>query len=339
MPRVWVLPIEPFEERYTDDWFRWWPAELTAAGLDVRTVNGNLFQTAERQGGEFLDPTATWIWKGQQVAELARLWQAGEIQAGDVVLTLDIWGPATTAACYMRDTTDRDVRVVGFYHAGASDPADFLARMGMRGWALDIERGWFKGVDLVLCGSEFSRAMACRNLGLLPPGKFRVTPVGLPIHRAEIARYAQPWSERERLVVFPHRLAPEKNPEVFAGLRAAYEARYPNEHAEFVRARDLSLSKDGYYALLGSARCVVSHASQETFGIAMQEGIALGAWGVAPNALAYPEVLRAGGWCYDTLDTAVELVHDALHHEHAATWDGWHEQAIPRAAAAIRSLL
>lgn len=333
---VWLLPIEPFAERYTAQWARWWPAELTAAGLRVRLVLGNLADVAERSGGEFLDPCVTWAWKGEQVASLARLWRSDEIRSGDVVVSLDLWGPATTAACYLRDTTARDVKVVAFYHAGASDPDDFLARTRCATWAPDIERGWVKGCDAVLCGSGYSRRLLNR---LEPYAAQNVHVVGLPIHADELQQHSTPWLSRSPLVVFPHRLAPEKDPAAFEAIREAHTARYPNERALWVRTRDVCSTKDDYYNLLGSARCVVSTARQETFGIAMQEGIALGAWAVAPHRLAYPETLRGGGWTYSNVEEAADMVHLALVATTPAPWDRWHECAIERAASVISNLV
>lgn len=335
---VWLLPIEPFAERYTADWERWWPQGLRAEGLHVQEVRGTS-GARERTGGEFLDPCATWEWKGSQVVNLARLWQHGYVQDGDVVLNLDLWGPGTTAALYMRHTTGRRVRVAGFYHAGASDPHDFLARTGCGRWALDVERGWCKGVDLLLCGSAFSEAMLRTSLGLRGDTSVRVAPVGCPVFQQPLLRYATPWHQRERLVVFPHRLAPEKQPEEFALLQDVHAARYPcAPPITWVRSRDFYTDKESYYRLLGRARCVVSTATQETFGIAMQEGIALGAWAVAPNRLSYPETLRHGGSTYATLVGAAEQVERALAAASPALWDGWHEQAVSRAATAIKEL-
>jgi len=116
--KIWLLPIEPFDHRYTWDWYNWWPAELIASGYEVGMVEGNQ-PVGEMTAGEFLDPINTWIWKGEQVANLAKNFRKG-IKKGDIILTLDGWGPATTAACYMRDTTDLDVKVVAFFHAGSS---------------------------------------------------------------------------------------------------------------------------------------------------------------------------------------------------------------------------
>lgn len=329
--RVWLLPIEPFEERYTADWLRWWPEDLRSCGMDVEVVLGT-DGAGERSAGEWLDPTATWQWKGTQLAALASRWH--EVRDGDVVLCLDAWGPATTAALYMRATTGKRVKVVGFMHAGCFDPHDYLPRVGMAPWALHVERGWAHGLDLVLCGSEHAADLLRRHLW---PG-VRCAVVGVPVKAGEIAQHRVPWSARASLVLFPHRLAPEKGLEDWNALVAQYEQVWGKDAATFVRTRDVYTDKAGLYDWLGRAKVVVSCARQETFGIVMQEGVALGAHPLAPARLSYPEVMRGEGGLYHSITEAVQWLHSLLHRPDPATWDGHHELAVHRAAAAIYAL-
>lgn len=327
--KVWLLPIEPFEERYTSDWHRWWPTELRECGLQVEVVDGHS-DAGERTAGEWLDPVATWRWKGEQVARLAERWS--EVKDGDVVLSLDGWGPATTAALYMRATTGKKVKVVIYLHAGAFDPHDYLSRVGCADWALHVERGWVHGADLILVGSEHAADLIRRHLW----AGARVAVVGVPIHRSELEAHAVPWNERRRLVVFPHRIAPEKGIDEWTELQAAYrKARPADTMVEFVRSRDVYTDKASLYDLLGKARVVVSFAKQETFGIVMQEGVALGAHPLVPRRLSYPEVMRGAGRLFDSIPEAVSQLRFLLDATAPATWDCYHEQAVQRAAHAI----
>jgi hypothetical protein len=233
---VHVLPIEPFEERYTAQWAEWWPADLRAAGLEVNVINGTR-GARERDGGEFLDPFATWEWKGTQVASLAAHFANGKVCDGDTILSLDGWGPATTAAAYMRDASGARVNLVLYMHAGSYDPWDFLARRGMARWAGDIERGWFEAADLLLVGSDFHRDLLARERGVRAD---RVAVVGVPVKPAAFGVAPVPWPERPAVVVFPHRIAPEKAPWEFDAIRDRFEARYPDAapQVEWVKTRD-----------------------------------------------------------------------------------------------------
>ncbi len=341
--KVHVLPIEPFEERYTSQWAEWWPADLRAAGLEVNVINGTR-GARERDGGEFLDPCATWEWKGTQVASLAEHFANGKVCDGDVILSLDGWGPATTAAAYMRDTLRRDVRIVLFMHAGSYDPWDFLARCGTEQWAGPIERGWFNAADLLLVGSDFHARLLTQKRGARPE---KIAVVGVPIKPASFGVDPVPWDDKASVVVFPHREAPEKAPWEFDVIRERFDARYPDYAGQvwWVRTRDPAwagtrwdgyTSKAHYYRLLSRASVVVSTARQETFGIAMQEGIALGAWAVAPNRLSYPEVINEdNGYLFSDLEGAAYSVRCALDAERGPKWTGYHERAIGRAAREI----
>lgn len=332
--RVWLLPIEPFGERYTADWIRWWPADLQSAGLDVQplVLGGSPDEWQERRAGEWLDPTATWQWKGAQVAALASVWN--EIRDGDVILSLDAWGPATTAALYMRATTGKRVKVAGFWHAGCWDPHDYLSRVGMAPWGLDVERGWARGCDLLLVGSEWAANLVRSHLCASP----RIAVVGCPVKAGELTSYAKPWEQRDRLVLFPHRLAPEKGLREWQLIESQYRSSYPDENVQFMRTRDHYTDKRSLYEMLGRARVVVSCAKQETFGIVMQEGVALGAHPLSPRRLSYPEVQRGQGALYESISEAVDQLHQLVNMDHQAGWDGWHEDAIFRAADALRSL-
>jgi hypothetical protein len=333
--RVWLLPIEPFEDRYTEQWSRWWPTGLIAAGCKVDIVNGATTVAPARSSEDFLDPVETWRWKGEQVARLSRVWHL--IEDGDWILTLDGWGPATEAAAYMRDATGKQVKLAAYFHAGSYDPNDFLARSGMRRWAMDVERGWMRACDLVLVGSQYHASMLRDELGLWPGEPPAVVVVGVPIKAAELREKKRPmqWEERPPLVVFPHRLVPEKRPEDFDLLRKVFAERHPKLKPIWVRTRDVCKTKDSYYEYLSRARCVFSSAVQETFGIAMQEGIVFGAWAVAPDRCSYSEVLRNGGDLYRTMEEAADLVALALSRTTPAPWDGHHERAVERTAQAL----
>ena len=237
---IHLLPIEPFEERYTEQWYRWWPIELRQAGLDVNVIDGQ--HVGERVGGEFLDPTATWIWKGSQVSNLAKCW--GDIKDGDWILNLDGWGSASTAAAYMKHTTGKDVKIALFMHAGSYDPHDFLARTGCRKWALNVERGWMESANLILLGSHFHERMIKDNLGM---SSIRTSVCGVPVHREDILQISTPvvWKERKQIVVFPHRLAPEKAPEEFDIICSIHKSMYPQSHSKtrWLRTRDLYTDK------------------------------------------------------------------------------------------------
>jgi hypothetical protein len=86
------------------------------------------------------------------------------------------------------------------------------------------------------------------------------------------------------LILFPHRIAPEKQVEIFRDLK---------EHLpqyEFVVCQDQQLTKNEYHNLLGEAKMVFSANLQETLGISWYEGAIVDAIPLVPDRLSYSEM-------------------------------------------------
>jgi hypothetical protein len=84
--------------------------------------------------------------------------------------------------------------------------------------------------------------------------------------------------------LFPHRIAPEKQVEIFRDLK---------EHLpqyEFVVCQDQQLTKNEYHNLLGEAKMVFSANLQETLGISCYEGAVVDAIPLVPDRLSYSEM-------------------------------------------------
>ena len=90
--------------------------------------------------------------------------------------------------------------------------------------------------------------------------------------------------EKRDLILFPHRIAPEKQVEIFRDLK---------EHLpqyEFVVCQDQQLTKNEYHNLLGEAKLVFSANLQETLGISWYEGALVDAIPMVPDRLSYSEM-------------------------------------------------
>jgi glycosyltransferase involved in cell wall biosynthesis len=90
--------------------------------------------------------------------------------------------------------------------------------------------------------------------------------------------------EKRDLILFPHRIAPEKQVEIFRDLK---------EHLpqyEFVICQEQQLTKREYHNLLGEAKLVFSANLQETLGISWYEGAVVDAIPMVPDRLSYSEM-------------------------------------------------
>ena len=97
--------------------------------------------------------------------------------------------------------------------------------------------------------------------------------------------------EKRNLILFPHRIAPEKQLDIFQDLK---------EHLpqyEFVVCQEQQLTKNEYHNLLGESKLVFSANLQETLGISWYEGAVVDAIPMVPDRLSYSE-MYAEAWKY-----------------------------------------
>jgi len=310
--RMWMLPIEPLELRYSGQWLDWWDTGLRDCGWVLRTVHREGLVGRGVETGQFLDAYNTNLYKSWQAMEMSRLLRDGAVQDDDWVFLHDGWNPTVTALAYMRSVGGVKFRMAAYLHAGTWDPFDHLSACGMGTWARGVEETWLQALDVVLLGTHFHADLICATFGQQYRDKMRV--VGMPLYRENLLSPSDPrlaWQNRPRRVVFPHRMAPEKQPDKWEALVKLYKELFPTDDAQFVTTADKVQSMRQFYAVLGSSRVAFSAALQETFGIAMQEAVMLGCYPVVPDRLAYRELFDTS--CrYATLEEAAHMVRAAL---------------------------
>jgi hypothetical protein len=96
--------------------------------------------------------------------------------------------------------------------------------------------------------------------------------------------YGYKNKNKRDLILFPHRIAPEKQLDIFKDL-AKHLPQY-----EFVVCQEQNLTKQEYHDLLGEAKMIFSANLQETLGISWYEGAAVGAIPLVPDRLSYTEM-------------------------------------------------
>jgi hypothetical protein len=112
----------------------------------------------------------------------------------------------------------------------------------------------------------------------------KVVRTGWPMEYMEGTLSAYKGMAKRDLILFPHRIAPEKQVEIFRDLK---------EHLpqyEFIVCQDQQLTKNEYHNLLGEAKLVFSANLQETLGISWYEGAIVNAIPMVPDRLSYSEM-------------------------------------------------
>lgn len=280
---IYLVGLETHEQRYTGEWAECLPEQIRHALPNERVcIIKGLANRQETTPGAFLNFAATNIFKSQQITEIAGLFERQLVEAGDCFLFTDAWHYGVTALRYMSDLLQIPVRIVALFHAGSHDPHDFLGRIPDVTWARHFERSLYETIDVNVFATQFHVDLFKQAHGMRADN--RILRAGWPMEYAPTMLAPYQNKPKRKLVLFPHRIAPEKQVEIFRDLATEFP------EYEFCVCQDQKLTKPEYHALLGEAVAVFSASLQETLGIGLWEGLICGAMPIAPNRLSYSEI-------------------------------------------------
>jgi glycosyltransferase involved in cell wall biosynthesis len=279
---IYLVSLEPLETRYTAQWKKWiWDA-FEKEGFQVTDIEGPTLDQY-RTGASFLNFYATNIWKSHQIAEIARLFNNGTVKEGDIFFHYDAWHYGVIAIHYMSSLAGPKVKQCGIWHAGSYDPNDLLGMAGLYDYYKGFELSLFNCLDKSFVATRYHRNLIASSFFLEPRiNDDTIVVTGLPYDFSQLAY--MPIIEKENIFIFPHRISPEKQPDIFLDLRH----RFPEY--EFIVCQDLNLSKDEYHSLLRRAKVMFSANLQETWGIGTFEALASGCLIIVPDRLSYQEM-------------------------------------------------
>ena len=294
---VFLVDLEAVETRYTGQWKTHVPKILMEAGHAVTIIQGPTDIPNATTPGAFLNFGGTNIYKARQVEEIARLFTSGKVVDGDHFLFTDAWHPGIINLKYMAELLGIKVKIHALWHAGSYDPQDFLGRLiGDADWVRYAEKSFFYAIDHNYFATEFHIDIFEKNLLGLDTGYSHVKPnhvvrSGWPMEYMK--DLLEPYKDlpKRDLILFPHRIAPEKQVKIFRDL-AETLPQY-----KWVVCQDQTLTKDQYHQLLGESKIVFSANLQETLGISCYEGTLVNAIPLVPDRLSYVE-MYADRWKY-----------------------------------------
>ena len=293
MSRVFLVDLEAVETRYTGQWKAHVPSLLRKAGHDVHVISGPTDIPTATTPGAFLNFGGTNIYKASQVEQLGRLFCNGSVHPGDHFIFTDAWHPGIINLKYMSELLGIPVVTHGLWHAGSYDPQDFLGRLvGDKPWVRNAEKSFFHAFDHNYFATDFHIDMFVHNLlsidyetaKLSYINKGKIVRSGWPMEYMTDTLLMYKNMPKRDLILFPHRIAPEKQVEIFRDLKEHLP------HYEFVVCQDQQLTKNEYHNLLGEAKMVFSANLQETLGISWYEGALVDAIPMVPDRLSYSEM-------------------------------------------------
>lgn len=286
---VYIVPIEPIDTRYTRQWYDFLPTQLENLGLDVITIEGDEVPPTPTPGA-FLDFAATNVFKSSQLVRIANLIREGKVKDGDYFLYTDAWNPTVIQLKYMSELLGIKIKIGGLWHAGSHDKNDFLGRIiGDAHWVRSAESSMFNCYTHNFYATKFHVEMLAYECfdytaDELLADNSTVKIVGWPMEYLKdiLAPYAN--VEKKNKIIFPHRIAPEKQLEIFKDLATAMP-----EYEWFV-AQEHNLTKDEYHKHLAESKIAFSANLQETLGISMYEAAVVGTAPIVPSRLSYNEM-------------------------------------------------
>jgi len=281
---IYIVDIEAVDTRYTKQWKEHLPQQLQrATNQQVTVISGGNTPQATTPGA-FLNFGGTNVYKSKQLEQIGEMFCAGTIKDGDYFLYTDAWNPTVIQLRYMAELLGVSIRIGGLWHAGSYDPQDFLGRLiGDKPWVRNAERSMYECFDDNFFATDFHIDLFEKSFReiMIEHEPIRV---GWPMEYLRNSLNMYKNMDKKDIILFPHRIAPEKQVEIFRDLRT-HLPQY-----EFVVCQEQSLSKNEYHNLLGEAKLVFSANLQETLGISWYEGALVDAIPMVPDRLSYTEM-------------------------------------------------
>jgi hypothetical protein len=306
MANIFLIDLESVETRYTGQWKSHVPNLLRKAGHNVRVISGPGDIPPATTPGAFLNFGGTNIYKASQGEQLGRLFCSGAVSPGDHFVFTDAWHPGIINLKYMSELLNIPVVTHGLWHAGSYDPQDFLGRLvGNKPWVRHAEQSFFYAFDHNYFATKFHIELFHRELlnggfqtenpwyeeelnEILAGEYTKIIRTGWPMEYMDSTLTVYKNMPKRDLILFPHRIAPEKQVEIFRDLKEQLP------QYEFVVCQDQQLTKNEYHNLLGESKIVFSANLQETLGISCYEGAVVDAIPMVPDRLSYTEMYYEG---------------------------------------------
>ena len=283
---IHIVDIEAVDTRYTKQWKEHLPKQLRrATNEEVIVISGGDTPQSTTPGA-FLNFGGTNVYKSKQLEQIGEMFCNGTVKDGDYFLYTDAWNPTVIQLRYMAELLDVEIYIGGMWHAGSYDPQDFLGRLiGDKPWVRNAEASMYECYDHNFFATEFhinmfEDAFSETRLDF----ERKSVRVGWPMEYLCTSLEQYRNMQKRDAILFPHRIAPEKQVDIFHDLKQSLP------QYDFIVCQEQQLTKNEYHNLLGEAKMVFSANLQETLGISWYEGAIVDAIPMVPDRLSYSEM-------------------------------------------------
>jgi glycosyltransferase involved in cell wall biosynthesis len=308
---LWVIPLEPLEERYTDQWYRWFKDRCDSLSINYQYIDGDIL-TETVEVGKVLDASGTIYYKASQIKKISMLFKHGKISDGDTFFLFDGQFPGVESIKYMATLYNLKVKVCCYFHAGSYTKEDFT--VPMKNWLKFFELAWLNYYDLVFVGTDYhaDRLLTSRMSFL---EKDNIVTTGTMYNSSEVRKFRSiDASEKFETptIIFASRFDIEKRPGVLLDLviqRSEYNFIITTSRKKLTNNLELielseklkkfdnveiyeGISKDRYYELMSKSHVYLSTSIEENFGICTLEALTLGTSPLLRAGLSNSELVR-----------------------------------------------
>lgn len=322
---IYYIPIEPLEERYTEQWYKWFPWEFIKNGINCITIDGEQL-TNTIEVGTFLDINSTVFYKSHQLKEIGKLFYQKKIQPNDVFFVADIefWGIEVIK--YLSVLNNIPVKLYGFCHAASYTREDFMEKT--ESFAKYHEYAWFNTFDKIFVGSEYHKKqiISLRNIN---PNKIIVT--GNPYNIPNKQHY-----KKKNQIILTNRPDYEKRPNLTLDVFEILKNIYPDwnfvvttgrkewgsgwirDKALLLQNRKIisieeNLSKEEYFHILQESKIMTGNSVEENFGYCILEALMFDTIPVLPNNYSHPELVENDSRClFNSINEQIVLISNII---------------------------
>jgi len=338
---LWVLPLQPLNERYSEQWYRWFPEEFKKRGLQPVIIDGEVL-TKNIEIGAFLDVNGAHYWGLSQLMNISKIFHEGRVKSGDKFFVADIEFPGHAESIKnMAKLQGIDIKLYGFLHACSVTVGDYVQPLAdsMKYYEL----GWLSSYDKIFVGSNFFRdEIVNKRINVTAPKEDRerlaekLVVTGNPWNSTEILTKQQPihnLPSKKKQIIFPNRFDFDKRPNLFLDLCMILADEVPDLKFIITSSRPImrschpwlirlyhsvkkrlgdrldfkyNLTKSNYYQYLADSKIMFSSSKYESFGYCPIEAMTFNTIPIVPNKFAYKETVPEE-YRYNNMDEAIEL--------------------------------
>jgi len=313
---LYYVPIEPLNERYTEQWYRNFTNEFKKH-FKVEVIDGDPLIDYIKVGA-FLDINSTIAYKNSQMIKIAKLFHQGKIKDGDIFFFGDteFWGIESLRL--MADMNKIKIKIFSFLHAASYTIEDAFSIA--EPYQKYTELGWILSQDKIFVGSEYHKqAFLERRAKIASKEDFKkieekIVVTGNPIFLDEYEKFEV---KKKNQIVICNRFDYEKRPNISLDICQIIKDKHPDweivlttssknlksnkkwllEYAKLLEKNGIisikeNLSKSEFHKILAESKVMLSNSIEENFGYCIVESMVYKTKPLAKKDLSHIEILE-----------------------------------------------